>query len=72
MERNYYSKVMMSVRPNSKHRFPLIRKVAPSNLPIVGKVPLNTQTYEIYLGLYIQHLPSFARLLVHCGTYTVL
>lgn len=72
MERNYHSKVTMSVTPNSKHRFPLIHKMASRKLNIVGKVPLNRQTYEIYLELYIQYLLSFMYLLVHCGTYTIL
>jgi hypothetical protein len=48
VERNYHSKVMMSVTPNSKHRFPLLNKMASRNLPIVGKVPLNRRTYEIF------------------------
>ena len=48
MERNYHSKVMMSVTPNSKRRFPLIHQMAFRNLPIVGKVPLNRQKYEIF------------------------
>jgi hypothetical protein len=53
VERNFHSKVMMSVTPNSKHRFLLIHKMAFRNPPIVGKVPVNRQTNEIYLGIYI-------------------
>jgi len=43
----------MSVPPNSKHKIPLIHKMASRNRPIVRKVPLHRKKYEIYLELYI-------------------